>query len=179
MKRLSLDDKAHIGSTGRIFSTNLKHDYLLFVSLASDIKILNMKTGKYIGDIDGAHFKGTYNYGMIVNAGLQGKLEDLYDSYEGNYTDSKYMDLIVEQLNHYLMISSSIKDKIKIWKFDDGLSAPISQANCIGGTLDQSITVLYTASKDLCALVMGNASNKVELFKLCCNTKPVSLTQDK
>jgi hypothetical protein len=168
-KVLSLEDKGHLGSNGRIFSSNLKHDYLLFVSVASDIKIMNIRTAKYIGDIDGAHFKGTYNYGMIVNAGLQGKLQDMNNDYRGNYRDSRYMDMIVEQLNHYLMITCSVKDKMKVWKFDDGLSTPICQANAIGGHLDTSMTVMNTIDKDICIISLGNASNKAELFKLYSN----------
>lgn len=166
MKSLALEDKGHLGSNGRIFSTNLKYDFLLFVSIASDIKILNVKSGKYIGDIDGAHFKGTYNYGMVVNAGLQGKLDDLFVCYRGNYSDSRFMDIIVEQLNHYIMITSSIKDKLKLWKFEDGLSTPVAQVNAIGGHLDQPISVLHTANKELCIINLGNASNKAELFKI-------------
>lgn len=134
--------------------------------MGSDIKILNIRTGKYIGDIDGAHFKGTYNYGMMVNAGLQSKLQDLHSEYRGNYGDSKYMDLIVEQLNHYLMVTCSLKDKVKVWKFDDGLSTPICQASAIGGHLDACISLAMTTNKEVCIMTMGNASNKVELFKV-------------
>lgn len=174
MKRLPLEDKGHIGSTGRVFTTNLRHDHLVFVSQASDIKILHAKSGKYIGDIDGAHFKGTYNFGFVVANSLQGKLDDLFGAFQGNHKDPKFMDLIVEQLNNYLMVTSSIKDKIKVWKFDDGLATPISQANVIGGSLSVPISLLYTAAKEVCMLVMGNASNKVELFKLAPQLKTVS-----
>lgn len=173
MKRMTLEEKGHLGSSGRLYTTNLRHDHLVFLSQSSDIKILHAKTGKFIGDIDGAHFKGTLNYGMVISNGLQGKLDDLYSSYEGNYKDSKFMDIVIEQLNQYLMVTSSVKDKIKLWKFDDGLATPISQANVIGGCLSTPITLMFTAAKEVCVLVMGNASNKVELFKLAPQPKPV------
>ena len=168
MKAIALEDKGHIGSHTRIFTSNLRHDYLLFVSQNSDIKILNLRSGKYIGDIDGAHFKGTYNFGLVVGAGLPHKLKDrmLAIEQEEDKSGEKMMDLIIEQLNDYLLVSCSVKDKLKVWKFDNGLSTPIAQASCIGGTLDRPIQVLHTASKEVCLLVMGNASNKVELFRL-------------
>lgn len=144
----------------------MKNDFLVFVSLNSDIKILNTRNGKYIGDIDGAHFKGTYNFGLIVSNGLKGRLKDLMASFEESKSEKKFMDVAIEQLNHFLMISCSIKDKLKVWKFEDGLASPISQASCIGGSLDQPITVLNTVGKELCLLVMGSASNKAEIFKL-------------
>lgn len=168
MKAIAVEDKSHIGSHTRIFTSNLRHDNLLFVSQNSDIKILNIKTGRYIGDIDGAHFKGTYNFGLVVGAGLPHRLKDKMVMYEQeeDKTGEKMMDLIIEQLNDYLLVSCSVKDKLKVWKFDNGLATPISQANCIGGTLDRPIQVLNTASREVCLLVMGNASNKVELFRL-------------
>ena len=70
LKRLRLEDKGHIGSQARLFSSNLKHDYLCFLATNSDIKIINTKNGKYVGEIDGAHFKGTYNFGLVVSSGL-------------------------------------------------------------------------------------------------------------
>ena len=51
MKAIAIEDKGHIGSHTRIFTSNLRHDSLLFVSQNSDIKILNIRTGKFIGDI--------------------------------------------------------------------------------------------------------------------------------
>ncbi len=168
MKAIAIEDKGHIGSHTRIFTSNLRHDSLLFVSQNSDIKILNIRTGKFIGDIDGAHFKGTYNFGLVVGAGLPHKLKDRMAAYEAEEDKSgeKMMDLIIEQLNDYLLVSLSVKDKIKVWKFDNGLATPISQASCIGGSLDRPVQVLNTVSREVCLLAMGNASNKVELFRL-------------
>ena len=65
---MDLEDKASSTfATTKLFGTNLRYDYLLFVSVGSDIKIMNVLKGKYIGDIDGAHFKGTTNFGVILN----------------------------------------------------------------------------------------------------------------
>lgn len=164
---MALEDKGHLGSNARIFSSNIRHDCLLFVSQNSDIKIINMKTGKFIGDIGGAHFKGVYNFGLLVGAGLQNKLKDRMENFEikeGERKADRVMDIIIEQLNEYMLVSCSLKDKLKVWKFQDGVSSPISQANCIGGNLDSPITLLNTINKEVSMLVMGNASNKVEIF---------------
>lgn len=166
MKTISISEKGHIGSQTRLFSTNLKNDYLVFVGINSDIKILNTRNGKYIGDIDGAHFKGTYNFGLIISPALAGKLQDLYQTYEDDKTAEKLMDVIVEQLNHMMMVTVSVKDKIKLWKFEDGLSSPIAQASCIGGMLDTGLLVLTNTAKETCIVSMGNASNKAEIFRI-------------
>lgn len=166
MKVLSLSDKGHIGSQTRLFSSNLKNDYLVFVGVNSDIKILNTRNGKYIGEIDGAHFKGTYNFGLIISPALSGKLQDLFQAYEEEKTPEKLMDVIVEQLNHMMMVTVSVKDKLKLWKFEDGLSSPISQASCIGGSLDSGLLVLTNTAKETCVVSMGNSSNKAEIFRL-------------
>lgn len=88
------------------------------------------------------------------------------DAYEEKKSGEALMDLVIEQLNNYMLITCSLKDKLKVWKFVDGVSSPTSQAACIGGSLDHPIAILPTASKDLCLLIMGSGSNKVELFRL-------------
>jgi hypothetical protein len=166
MKVLTNNEKGHAGSQTRLFSTNLKNDFLMFVGINSDIKILNTRNGKYIGEIDGAHFKGTYNFGLIISPSLSGKLQDLYQAYEEDKSPEKLMDVIVEQLNHMMMVTVSVKDKIKLWKFEDGLSTPISQASCIGGLLDSGLLVLTNTAKETCIISMGSASNKAEIFRV-------------
>jgi hypothetical protein len=166
IKTLRLEEKNAIGSQTRLFSSNLRGDTLIFVGINSDIKILDSETGKFVGDIDGAHFKGTYNFGLVVSVALSNKLRDLQAAYDDDPTEDRKVDNFIEQLNHCLLISVSVKDKLKLWKFEDGLSSPVAQGNAIGGTLDSSMTVLNTADKHLCLLIMGNASNKVELFQI-------------
>ena len=125
-----------------------------------------MLNGKYIGDIDGAHFKGTYNFGLVVSNALTHTLKDFMLEYSEQKEDAKLMEMFVEQMDSYLLVSVSLKDKLKLWKFERGLSTPVSQANALGGSMDSEIHLVYTLDKQICLMVMGSASNKIELFKL-------------
>lgn len=60
-----------------MFGSNYPNDYLLFVTSGSDIKLLNILTGEYVGEIEGAHFKGTTNFGLITDNSPQSKLRDI------------------------------------------------------------------------------------------------------
>ena len=166
---IDFESKGSTFSTSKIFGTNLKYDYLLLVSVGSDIKLLNILKGKYIGDIDGAHFKGTTNFGIILNSGQNSKLKGTLSRVNqvlqsGNQKD--LLNLFVEQLNDYIVLSCSSKDKLRVWKFDDAYSSPVAQCNCLGGVLDSQIFVFNTRSGDIALLVSGNCSNKIEVFTL-------------
>ena len=166
---IDFESKGATFMTSKIFGTNLRYDYLLLVSVGSDIKLLNILKGKYIGDIDGAHFKGTTNFGIILNSGQNSKLKGTLGRVNqvlqsGNQKD--LLNLFVEQLNDYLVLSCSSKDKLRVWKFDDAYSSPVAQASSLGGVLDSQIFVFNTRSGDVALLVCGSCSNKIEVFTL-------------
>lgn len=166
---IDFEDKGGNFTTCKLFGTNLKNDYLLFVSVGSDIKMLNVLKGKYIGDIDGAHFKGTSNFGIMLNGGpssrLKGTLNRIGQAFSsGNIKDA--LQLFVEQLNDYILLSCSSKDKLRVWKFEDGHSIPSTQISCLGGFLDSQIFAVNNRHGDLCLLVAGNCSNKIEVFSI-------------
>jgi WD40 repeat protein len=166
---MNFDEKGNTFSNCKLYGTNLKNDLLLFVSVGSDIKMLNILKGKYIGDIDGAHFKGTSNFGMILNSGLNSRLKTTLSKISQaveNGNQKEVLQLFVEQLNDYMLLSCSSKDKLRVWKFDDGHSIPTSQANCLGGYLDSQIFVMNNRQGEVCLLATGNCSNKIELFTL-------------
>ena len=48
--------------------------------MGSDVKIMNVRDGEYIGEIEGAHFKGTSNFGLIVNSSMSSKLKAIFNS---------------------------------------------------------------------------------------------------
>lgn len=179
------DEKTTRYATTKLFSSNYKNDFLLFVSINSDIKIMNVRDGEYIGDIDGAHFKGTTNYGLIINSSISSRLKETFvnieraiknaeaekekddDENENEDVEVDLLEFFVEQLNEYMLITCSAKDKLKIWKFQEGISTHLTQENCLGGTLDNLISVLKTRSKEVVILTTGNCSNKMELFTIC------------
>lgn len=76
------EEKTNRYVTTKLFSSNYKNDFLLFVSINSDIKIMNVRDGEYIGDIDGAHFKGTSNYGLIINSSMSSRLKETFINIE-------------------------------------------------------------------------------------------------
>ena len=146
-----------------------------------------MRNGEYIGDIEGAHFKGPTNYGLIVNSGPTSRLTETllsiekvvqnkhpnYEDDEQDDEDLEYADvnddlleLFVEQLDDFILLSTSSKDKMRMWKFENGSSSMVSQVNSLGGICDSSITVLRSARNEILVLGYGNCSNKVEIFKL-------------
>lgn len=169
-------------STTKLFSSNYRNDFLLFVSLNSDIKIMNVRDGEYIGDIDGAHFKGTANYGLIINSSMSSRLKETFvnieraiknaemaqrdEVLEDEEVEVDLLELFVEQLNEYMLVTCSSKDKIKLWKFEEGISTHLAQENCLGGTLDNLIFVMKTKAKEIVIATAGNCSNKIELFSL-------------
>lgn len=166
---IDFDDKGGNFTTCKLFGTNLKNDYLLFVSVGSDIKMLNVLKGKYIGDIDGAHFKGTSNFGLILNSGNSSRLKGTLNRIGQAVTSSNHketLQLFVEQLNDYILLSCSSKDKLRVWKFEDGHSIPSNQISCLGGLLDSQIFVVNNRYGEVCLLVAGNCSNKIEVFTL-------------
>jgi hypothetical protein len=175
------EEKTTRYSTTKLFSSNYKNDFLLFVSLNSDIKIMNVRDGEYIGDIDGAHFKGTTNYGLIINSSMSSRLKETFVNIERAIKNAEVekekenededvevdlLELFVEQLNEFILITCSAKDKLKLWKFEEGISTHLAQENCLGGTLDNLITVLKTRSKEVVIATSGNCSNKIELFTI-------------
>lgn len=166
---LDFEDKGGNFTTCKLFGTNLKSDYLLFVSVGSDIKMLNVLKGKYIGDIDGAHFKGTSNFGLLLNSGnssrLKGTLSRIGQAVSAG-NQKELLQLFVEQLNDYILLSCSSKDKLRVWKFEDGHSIPSNQISSLGGLLDSQIFVLNNRHGEVCLLVAGNCSNKIEVFTL-------------
>jgi len=58
-----------INPFAKCFSTNFKSDYLLFLSSRADVKLMNVLSGEYVGEIEGAHFKGTLNFGLVSDEG--------------------------------------------------------------------------------------------------------------
>lgn len=61
----------------RIFSTNCPFDFLLFVTAGSSVKVMNILTGKTITKMPEIHFKGTYNFGIIMDEGPTSKLHEV------------------------------------------------------------------------------------------------------
>lgn len=166
---LDFDEKGSLFSYAKVFGTNLRSDYLLFVAVGSDIKLLNILKGKYIGDIDGAHFKGTNNFGLMVNSGPTSRIKSTLSRINQVVNSGDQMDMLklfVEQLNDYVLLTASSKDKLRIWKFDDAYSSPVSQAGCLGGFLDSQIFLINNRQGEVCVLTCGNCSNKIELFTL-------------
>jgi WD40 repeat protein len=169
LNAINVEEKGSTFANARVFSTNLRFDYICFVSVASDIKLLNVLTGKYIGDIDGAHYKGTSNFGVLLNSGPTSKIKTTLSKLNqvlSTGTQKDMLALFVEQLNDYIVLSCSVKDKLRAWKFDDAFSSPISQANCLGGYLDAHIYATTNRTGEVCLLVCGNCSNKIEIFTL-------------
>jgi len=175
--------------TSKLYSSNIKNDFLLFLSLNSDIKIMDVRNGEYIGDIDGAHFKGTTNYTLMINSGPRSSLkETLYsiEKYIQNSSEKKVKEdnseensnsedgekneelirLFSLQLNDYMLISNSSKDKIRVWGFENGASSLIAQDNSLGGMLDSQMVILEETTGNLVVASCGNCSNKIELFSL-------------
>lgn len=173
----------------KCFSTNFSHDYLLFVTSGADIKVLNVLSGEYVGEIEGAHFKGTLNFGLICDessssslketqAKIKSKVEehDLVNFYKNpnavlheefsNSDDDPLFDEFVELLNSYLLVSVSNKEKIKLWKFEDGTSKNVSTENSMGGICDNMIHFVKYKNKGLVMIVTGQTSNKAELFQI-------------
>lgn len=165
---VDLEDKgSSTFSTTRLFGTNMRYDYLLFVSLGSDIKIMNVLKGKYIGDIDGAHFKGTTNFGVILNG--NGRLKSTLSKINNVLSTGNQKELLglfVEQLNDYILFSCSSKDKIRAWRFDDASSTPVCQASALGGSVDNNIMIITTRAGETCVIICGSCSNKIEVFTM-------------
>lgn len=140
-----------------------------------------MRDGEPIGDIDGAHFKGTTNYGLLINSSMSSRLKETFvnieraiknaelarrDDEEIEDVEVDLLELFVEQLNEYMLVTCSSKDKIKIWKFEEGISTHLTQDNCLGGNLDNLIFILKTREKEVVIATAGSCSNKIELFTL-------------
>lgn len=144
---------------------------------------MNVRDGEYIGDIDGAHFKGTANYGLIINSSMSSRLKETFinieraiknaemakresSGQEDEAVEVDLLELFVEQLNEYMLVTCSSKDKLKLWKFEEGISTHLAQENCLGGILDNSICILKTKAKEIVIATAGNCSNKIELFNV-------------
>jgi len=67
------------------------------------------------------------------------------------------------------MLTSSHKEKMKLWKFENGVSKCITSVPCLGGTGGGYMDFMRTKAKELVVISVGNASNKVELFTLLNN----------
>lgn len=85
---------------------------------------------------------------------------------EDEEVDVDLLELFVEQLNEFMLITCSSKDKIKIWKFEEGISTHLTQENCLGGNLDNLIFVLKSKTKDVIIATAGSCSNKIELYNM-------------
>lgn len=164
VKALGLEDKGQTCCPSKLFSSNLKHDYLVFLSVNSDIKLLNTLNGKYVGEIEGAHFKGPSNYALLFSPGYSSLLSDVESSLLKS--PSALMDLFISQLNNALLISVSCKDRLKVWGFREGVAVPRDQAACLGGGLDQGLPLLKTRQQEAVVLSLGSGSNKLELFRV-------------
>jgi len=170
----------------KVFSTNLQGDYLIFLTSGSDIKIINSINGRNIGTIEGVHFKGTSSYGVLLNGddfvtmpdifgriiAEANRIKELYDEDQYSQENEEYiLDLFVEQLENYIFVTNSIKDKTKIWRFENGLSKMLSQHNSLGGRIDSDRIFLRTRKDGVIFINCGDASNRIELFTI----KPSSL----
>lgn len=72
--------------------------------------------------------------------------------------------LFVKQLNSFLMFTTSSKDKIKMWKFTDGVSKLATQEGSVGGLSDNCITFMPNKNRKMTVISAGNSSNKLEVF---------------
>jgi len=148
---------------------------------------MNVRDGAPIGDIDGAHFKGTTNYGLLINSSMSSRLKETFINIERAIKNAELakrdeedledvevdlVELFVEQLNEYMLVTCSSKDKIKIWKFEEGISTHLTQDNCLGGNLDNLIFILRTRDKNVVIATTGSCSNKIELFTLTPTSRP-------
>lgn len=195
----------------KIFGTNCPYDFLLFVTEGSSVKIMNILSGKTISIMQSAHFKGTNNFGIIMDEGPTSKLNetlrligekvikgswkpqkrtqnatpnkpkhdqsesmsinesdgfDIEDEGNDYHGPDLLQDLFVDQLSGYLLCTSSSKDKLKIWKFENGENKLCTSENSIGGNGGTIFDFMVTKDKELVIISSGNQSNKVELFKL-------------
>jgi hypothetical protein len=75
-KSLKFEDYGPQYTHMRAFNTNFTGDFILFLTTGSDIKILNIIAGDYIGEIEGANFKGTCNFGLISDESPDSSLKE-------------------------------------------------------------------------------------------------------
>lgn len=61
----------------KCFCSNFSNDYVLFISNCSDVRLMNVLTGHYVGEVEGANFKGTHNFGMISDDSPSNQLRDI------------------------------------------------------------------------------------------------------
>lgn len=155
----------------KTFSTNLKHDYLLFLSKNSDIKIMNVLNGKEIGQIEGAHSKGTTSYQVLVNKSMSSRLSRIFKmveeeikSAEESEDEYSLLELFVEQLNDYIFVTGSSRDKLKVWKFDEGISKLIASTPNLGGIVKNGLIATSTMDNQVCIVSGGDCSNKLEFY---------------
>ena len=93
--------------------------------------------------------------------------EEEEDEEEEDVGENKAVrELYKKQLEHFILMTSSCKDKIKTWNFEDGKAKMLSSASCIGGNLGGNLTFMMSKAKELCVLSAGNVSNKIELFTM-------------
>lgn len=62
---LNIEDYGPQYTSMRIFSTNFTADFILFLTAGSNLHLLNILNGDCIGEIEGANFRGTCNFGVI------------------------------------------------------------------------------------------------------------------
>lgn len=172
----------------KCYSTNFQNDYLLFHTCGSGINIINVLTGNYISEMEGVHFKGVSSFTTIANESVNSTLRDVQteigtkvsegegdkmrlktlpadaDEDEEPEKEDALMPYFTEQLNNYVLITSSTKEKLKAWKFTDNKHEMISQIPVLGGSTDNYLTMMRNKQGQNVIVSSGNSSNKVELF---------------
>lgn len=146
---------------------------------------MSIISGEFIGEIEGANFRGTTNFGIISDESPTSTLRDVLERINSKFlqedglrvTDKNYAEekednedplfgLYVEQLNHYILYTNSNKDKYKMWRFHDGISKHYSSEVGQGGLLDNVLTFVPTRNKKLTMISTGMSSNKLEVLLL-------------
>lgn len=129
--------------------------------------------------------------GLVVDDGPTSKLQEVFDEIkeksgkgkkkktgeeEEDYEEEDSGDnkkenkdvqaLYKKQLEYYLLMTSSCKEKLKVWNFEDGKSKMLTQSPCIGGSLGGNLVFMMSKAKELVVLSCGNVSNKFELYTM-------------
>lgn len=130
-KRADLEDTTTQYPHIKIFGSNVPRDYILFITHGPNIRLMNILNGNYFGEMKDAHFKGTFNFGLIIDDGPTSRLNDIFKDIgtkiqEGTHVqkpnkrrrtnqsiteteesemESEFKDLLIphfkEQLSHY------------------------------------------------------------------------------
>lgn len=65
-----------------------------------------------------------------------------------------------------MLVTSSSKAQMKVWRFENGENKLCAVENSHGGTCGNIFDFMVTKEKELVIITSGNNSNKVELFKI-------------